>query len=174
MKKSIIEKKREKLLKLVWKQIDHFGSLYFPDGPYGDDVYILYDFGFQGTKYIPGWVVPVYFSSDAYAKLKAYCNKEDISFYELDPDSEQLVQLFKEIDLRYGDHWELDPHVFIKMCLQDCVPDTLYHKQEDSDSYYNFKDFIEDGISVFFKIVEWDTLDEQNIDFWIGMLKNEN
>lgn len=143
------------------------GNMFFPDGPYGGDVYYIEEDGFYGPHALPDYIVPVSFSS---SNKKAFLKKIKSKKIILDPKNiEALEEIAMDLNLSYGEGWDLDPHDFVLLLLDGCEPNTLYWKPPGSD-FEDFEDFLEEGIRRNYELIPWSDLEENELQEWRSML----
>ena len=149
----------------------YLGELYFPYGVYGGTVYFLDEDGFYESVNIADHVVPRCFSKKALSKFnrKLKKNKKDVNNIR----DNEIEDLIKGIDLRYGDGWELEPEDFVDMVKSGCDADTYYlHDDSNGYDYEDFFSWIEENIRECNDFIEWNDLALEDIEDWCETLVN--
>ena len=158
-------------IKKRFKQLlnPHIDKLFFPHGVYGQVAYLLERKGYYGPHSIPPYIVPLWFSPDASAKLKENSEKHTIPVSAA--RKEDIDKLTEGIDLVYDTKWNLDRAVFVDMARSGCVPDTFYiDKDFNNGRYRKFFDFLEERIRAKHLRDPWDDLAVPDMKFWCYML----
>ena len=161
-----MNKKTKQLIQLVKEYIEKSDSLFFPEGYYGGECYLLDEDGFYGPHRIPEYVVPVEFSEKAESE---FLKKIDEAGLDIDESESEVLEVFCEgIDLSHGDQgWDLEPFQFIDILKNSCQADTLYLPSE-----WEYGDFLEACTANLtdFPLVAWDSVTNEDINEWISMI----
>lgn len=167
--KEIVMKKTSEIKKRFKKLLNpHLNDLFFPHGVNGRVVYYLEKNGYHGPDTIPGYVVPVCFSSEALLKLKD--NSEKLNIPVKAAQGEDLDKLVEGIDLTYGTQRKLDPLIFTDMVSSGCKPDVYYlDKGFNNGQYSQFFDFLIDKIWQEYALIPWEDLEPADMKFWCYM-----
>lgn len=121
-----------------------------------------------GPHLIPDYVVPVSFSEAAELEFLDRLNKAGLDINKSDP--EILERSCEGIDLTFGEGWNLDPLEFINMLKEGCVADRVYLPGE-----WDHLDLIEAAGTYMrdYPFSRWDSLIDEEIDWWIEILKHQ-
>jgi hypothetical protein len=162
--------KISELVELVDKYLAKHDDIFFPEGYYGRECFLIDIEGFFGPHIILDYVVTVHFSKEAESIFLKRI--EEVGVDLMKTETEALVDFCESIDLSYGDqNWELDPWEFIEMVKIGCEADTLYLSGE-----WNYLDFLDSCRTVLYDCpyTLWEDITKSNmidIDYLIDSFK---